>query len=157
MKTPELKSSFEGKDLSARTIVIRCLLSFWVLLSLRAHFEVGTGLETGSFLAGNLSKFANQFYYDGLADAFVFAAIYMLVSFAAKRHRRDPWVLLLALLFAAFYLISSVCRDVGDFSFFFCKRLSGVSYAFSAYRLYAPLRKRSEPDILFDGAPAEGW
>ena len=119
MKTPELKSSFEGKDLSARTIVIRCLLSFWVLLSLRAHFEVGTGLETGSFLAGNLSKFANQFYYDGLADAFVFAAIYMLVSFAAKRHRRDPWVLLLAFLFAAFYLISSVCRDAGDFSFFF--------------------------------------
>ena len=119
METLDLKNAPDGKPTSVRTIIIRCLLSFWALLSLRVYFEVGVGLETDSFLAGNLSKFANQFYYDGLADVFVFAAIYMLLSFAAKRPRRDPWILLLAFLFAAFYIISSVCRDIGDFSFFF--------------------------------------
>lgn len=119
MKNLDLRSSVDEKEFSARTIVIRCLLSFWVLLSLRVRFEVGVGLETNGFLADNLSKLANQFYYDGLTDIFVFAAVYMSLSFASERCSRDLWTLLLAFLFAASYIISSVCRDIGNFSFFF--------------------------------------
>ena len=116
-----IKSSkfIAGEETSPAKLILQGVLAFIALLSLRVRFEVGGGLETGNFLIDNLSKLANQFYYDGIADIFIFVGLYMMLGFAAKRVQKpEGWSLLLAFVFAVLYIISVVCRDIGNFSFF---------------------------------------
>ncbi len=107
------------KALSPARIISCCILAFIASLSLRVHFEPGAGLDTGSFLADNLSKFANQFYHDGFADILIFGAVFLLIYLAAQERAPDRWTLALAVVFAAFYLIAMVCLSTGNFNFFF--------------------------------------
>lgn len=114
----DIKEIFFGK-LSPIRLAVCALLAFISTLSLRVYFEVGSGLETGNFLIDNLSKLANQFAHDGVSDILIFAAVFLLICFAAREERADRWALLLAFVFAGFYLISMVCMNLGSFQFFF--------------------------------------
>jgi len=114
----DIKEIFFGK-LSPIRLAACALLAFISTLSLRVYFEVGSGLETGNFLTDNLSKLANQFAHDGVSDILIFAAVFLLICFAAREERADRWALLLAFIFAGFYLISMVCMNLGSFQFFF--------------------------------------
>ena len=113
----ELKNYYKG---SLWALALRCLCAFVMLLPLRVAWEIGAGLETGNFIVDNLSKFANQFYRDGLADAFIFAALFLLLGWVRSHEDRlDVPALLLAVCFALLYVIGNVCIYVGSFSFFF--------------------------------------
>lgn len=100
--------------------IFHAALALLALLSLRMHYEIGSGLETGSFLVDNLSKFANQFYHLGIDDVIIFAALFCLICHISAREATvDSFSLVLAFVFALFYSIASVCLTLGSFSFFF--------------------------------------
>ena len=66
-------------------LILRFILTFALTLAMRVRFEVGAGLETGNFLIDNLSKLANQFYFDGITDILLFAFVWLLLNFASVR------------------------------------------------------------------------
>jgi len=105
---------------SSIELLFQGILAFFALLALRVNVEVGSGLETGNFIVDNLSKLSNQFWFDGIGDLLIFGAILMLLRFAAVEKNSPSLVtVLLAFIFGVFYAIAIVCRDVGNFSFFF--------------------------------------
>jgi len=109
-----------GEKLSPVKLIITLLLSFLALLALKVRYEIGAGLETGNFIVDNLSRFSNQFYHSGISDLLCYAAIFLLMHFVAGKEKRpDVWILVLAAVFAGFYMISRVCDDLGNFTFFF--------------------------------------
>ena len=108
-----------GESISPVKLVLRGVLAFLALLSLRVRYEPGAGLETGNFLIDNLSKLANQFYYDGLSDIILFFAIFVLLNAAFQNRKPEVWTAMLALVFALLYNIGMVCRYLGNFAFFF--------------------------------------
>lgn len=108
-----------GEKLSTVKLILTLALSFLALLALKVRYEIGAGLETGNFIVDNLSKLSNQFYHSGISDMLCFAAIFLMMRFVAAREKRpDVLSLVLAAVFAGFYMISRVCEDMGNFSFF---------------------------------------
>lgn len=88
-------------------LILRFILSFALTLALRVRFEVGAGLETGNFLVDNLSKFANQFLFDGITDVLLFAFVWLLLKFASAHEKRfDVWTLIASFTLAVFWVIS---------------------------------------------------
>ena len=111
---------FDAEKVSSpKKLILPGVLAFLALISLRVHYAIGAGLETGTFLVDNLSKLANQFYFDSIADIFVFACIFMLMVYVSRKDEKlDIWTFVLSAVFAGFYIIASVCRDLGSFGFF---------------------------------------
>lgn len=100
--------------------LLRAALAYAALLSLRVYYETATGLETGNRLTDAVSRIPNAFYTDPLPDLLLFGAILLLLCLVGDREERpDGWTLALAFVFACCLSICSVCRDLGNFSFFF--------------------------------------
>ncbi len=107
------------EKISLGKFIARLLLAFVALMALRVRYEICAGLETDNFIVDNLSKLANQFYRDGLADIPIYVFIFILTGFSAmSAPRREPWILTLALITAVLYTIGNVCLNLGSFGFF---------------------------------------
>lgn len=110
---------FAGEKLSPIKLLLYVLLTYTALIALRMRIEVGAGLETGSFIVDNLSKFSNQIYFMGLDDIILFAALFLLIRCVAAREQTvDLWTLALSLVFAALYVIALSCCNLGSLDFF---------------------------------------
>ena len=103
--------------------LLRTALAYAALLSLRVCYEVAGGLETGNRLIDTLSRIPNAFCADPLPDLPLFAGILLLLWQVDEREEKaDGWSLALAFVFACCLTVSSVCRDLGSFAFFFADR-----------------------------------
>lgn len=116
---PSLTIKNQGEKRSLGALIIRLLLAFAAVMALRVRYEIGAGMETGNFLVDNLSKLANQFYHDGIADILLYALLFILTNYSVmSKPKQEPWIIALALIFAVFYTIGKVCINLGSFNFF---------------------------------------
>ena len=105
---------------SAGKLVLRLLLAFAALLSMRVSIEIVGGLETESPLVNIASRVPNSFSAGGLPELVLFAALFLLISYVGDSEtERDGRVCVLSAVMALLLYIAKSSTYLGGLSFFF--------------------------------------